>query len=259
MSTFTTFTKKEWCILLLTSLSSGFTYSITTIGIPILPQYFRDAGIYEVQNVTHGFVCCNQLTQNVTDFQFSIPEMEQHKCTKMKQHSTVFCLQVMQSHRLWLNRFTADSWSHRCLFLAFRFMHVISRFRPLNLMTILMPFLLVTTTLFAFCQSYYGLMTARMMQVDWTYVVRVAWSIKLLFQGIVSGGTNVCALALISATFSGRARVFALEVLNCAWIMLSRLMPAVAGKLYSTRLYDAEQAEFTTIMAKLGRFCWWPL
>ena len=58
MSTFSKFTRKEWCILLLTSLSSGFAFSITTIGIPILPQYFRDAGVYKLQNVTdaNGFV-----------------------------------------------------------------------------------------------------------------------------------------------------------------------------------------------------------
>ena len=45
------FTQREWIILLLTSISSGLTYSITTIALPVLPQYFRDANIYEVEEV----------------------------------------------------------------------------------------------------------------------------------------------------------------------------------------------------------------
>ena len=50
------FNREEWILLLLSASSIGFAYSLITVSVPVLPQYFRDAHIYKseiiVQNIT---------------------------------------------------------------------------------------------------------------------------------------------------------------------------------------------------------------
>ena len=52
------FSSLDWAYALLCSFTQCFSFSLITVGIPVLPQYFRDAHIYEAHvervNVTVG-------------------------------------------------------------------------------------------------------------------------------------------------------------------------------------------------------------
>jgi len=51
-----TYTRAEWGVLLLGAATLGFSYSLVTVGTPVLPQYFRDAGIYASENVVFAVI-----------------------------------------------------------------------------------------------------------------------------------------------------------------------------------------------------------
>ena len=58
-SIFSAFTWREYFLIILSSSSVGFSYSLVTIGVPVFPQYFRDSGIYKSQIVIMNEVAKN--------------------------------------------------------------------------------------------------------------------------------------------------------------------------------------------------------